>query len=76
MEIESKKPLFDHSKKVFIRIKLNDTKRHWEVWLSKNKRKWELEKSKLSLDDAIKYQQEIIDNNYKNLFNIVTSKKG
>lgn len=72
---ETKKALFDHTKQVFVRIKLDNAKRYWEIWTSKTKRNWELKKSKLTLDEAMKCQGEIINNNYKNLFEIVTDKK-
>lgn len=75
VEPEKRKALFDHSKQVFVRIKLDDAKKYWEVWTSKTKKNWEISKSKLSLDDAMMYQDEIINNNYKNLFEIVTVKK-
>lgn len=75
VEPEKKKALFDHTKQVFVKLKLNDTKKYWEVWVSKTKKNWELKKSKMSLDDAMMYQEEIINNNYKNLFELVTTKK-
>ena len=74
-EIEKRKSLFDHTKQVFSRIKLDDTKKYYEVWVSKSKKNWELKKSKMSFDEAMNYQEEIINNNYKNLFELVTTKK-
>jgi hypothetical protein len=75
VEPEKRKSLFDHSKQVFVRLKLNDTKKYWEIWTSKTKKNWELKKTKMSLDEAMMFQEEIINNNYKNLFEIVTTKK-
>jgi hypothetical protein len=56
-------------------LKLDGTKKYWEVWTSKTKKNWELKKSKMSLDEAMMFQEEIINNNYKNLFELVTTKK-
>ena len=75
VEPEKKKALFDHAKQVFVKLKLDGTKKYWEVWTSKTKKNWELKKSKMSLDEAMMFQEEIINNNYKNLFELVTTKK-
>lgn len=72
---ETKKSLFDHTKQIFVRLKMDDTKKYWEVWTSKTKKDWELKKKKMSLDEAMKYQDELINNNYRNLFELVTIKK-
>lgn len=72
---ETKKALFDHTQQIFVRLKMDNAKKYWEVWTSKTKKDWELKKNKMSLDEAMKYQEEIINNNYKNLFELVTVKK-
>lgn len=72
---ETKKALFDHTQQIFVRLKMDNAKKYWEVWTSKTKKDWELKKKNMSLDDAMKYQEEIINNNYKNLFELVTVKK-
>lgn len=66
--------LVDKSNKMFVRIKLSDDRKHWERWTSTNKRKWELSEKMKSLEDVLKSQQELIDNNYKNLFDVITKK--
>lgn len=66
--------LFDRVKKLYVRVQLSDNKKYWERWVSRSKRKWVLDKTRMTLDDAMKSQQDIIDNNYRNLFNVVTKK--
>ncbi len=67
--------LVDKSKKMFVKIKLSDNRKYWERWTSFNQRKWELEDKKIkSIVEVIESQQELIDNNYKNLFDVITKK--
>ena len=66
--------LVDKAKKMFVKIKLSDNRKHWERWVSHNKKEWELQDKIKSLEDVLKSQQELIDNNYKNLFNVITKK--
>lgn len=66
--------IFDRSKNVRVKIMLSENRRHWEKWVSTDNSKWEYLGKVKSLDEVIKSQQEIIDNNYKNLFNIITKK--
>lgn len=66
--------LFDRVKKLYFRVQLSDNKKYWERWVSRSKRKWVLDKTRMTLDEAMKSQQDIIDNNYRNLFNLVTKK--
>lgn len=66
--------LFDRVKKLYVRVQLSDNKKYWERWVSRSKRKWVLDKTRMTLDDAMSSQQDIINNNYRNLFNIVTKK--
>lgn len=66
--------IFDRSKNVRVRIVLSENRRHWEKWISKLNGKWELLGKVKTLDEVIKSQQDIIDNNYKNLFNIINKK--
>jgi hypothetical protein len=67
--------LFDHSNKLFVMIKKSADTNHWERFVSKNKKKWELTHSSLSLDDVLKFKEEVIDNNFKNLYNLIISKE-
>jgi hypothetical protein len=66
--------LIDKSKKMFVRIKLSDDRKCWERWTSTDKNNWELSSRMKSLEDVLKSQQELIDGNYKNLFDIITKK--
>ena len=66
--------LFDRVKKLYFRVQLSDNKKYWERWVSRSKRKWVLDKTRMTLDEVMKSQQDIIDNNYRNLFNVVTKK--
>lgn len=81
MEADSKKPkadiinLIDKSKKMYVKIKLSDNRKYWERWVSFNKRKWEMDSKLKSLEDVLKSQQDIIDNNYKNFYDMLKTKK-
>jgi hypothetical protein len=66
--------LVDKSKKVFVKIKLSENRKYWERWTSTNKKNWELSGEINSLEGVLKSQQELIDNNYKNLFDVISKK--
>jgi hypothetical protein len=66
--------LVDKSKKVFVKIKLSENRKYWERWTSTNKKNWELSGKIDSLEGVLKSQQELIDNNYKNLFDVISKK--
>ena len=66
--------LVDKSKKVFVKIKLSENRKYWERWTSTNKKNWELTGKIDSLEGVLKSQQELIDNNYKNLFDVISKK--
>lgn len=65
--------MFDHSTKLYVRVQLSEDKEYYEKWVSKNKRNWRLVDTMKSLDDVMSTQQELIDNNYKSLFDKITS---
>ena len=65
--------MFDHSTKQYTRICLSENKEYYEKWVSKNGRDWELKDTMNSLDEVMSIQQELIDNNYKNLFDKILS---
>lgn len=65
--------MFDHVNRIYVRIVLNEKKKYWEKWVSKNKRKWELVDKLKSLDEVLKSQQSLIDNNFKNLYKLIAS---
>lgn len=67
--------MFDHSSKLYVKIQLSKNKKYYEKWVSKDKRNWELVDTLKSFDQVMSTQQELIDNNYKNLFSKILSKK-
>ena len=67
--------LFDHTNNVFVRIRKSDDTIHWERVISKNKKSWVITHKCLSLEDALKFKEEVINNNFKNLFNLITDTK-
>jgi hypothetical protein len=60
--------------KVYVRINLSEDGNSWERWVSSDKKNWEISDKYLSLEDVLKSQQDIINNNYLNLFKIITEK--
>jgi hypothetical protein len=66
--------LFDRENKLYVRIKLNDTTKMWERWISKTKNKWEMTHNSMSLADVIKFQEEIVQNNYRNFYKMLFKK--
>jgi hypothetical protein len=48
--------------------------KYWEKWTSTNKLDWELSDRIETLEEVLKSQQELIDNNYKNLFDVIVKK--
>lgn len=79
MSIKQKKNetlrMFDHSTKLYIKIQLSDNKKYYEKWVSKNKKNWELVDTLKSFDQVMSTQQQLIDNNYMNLFSKILSDK-
>ena len=81
METDSRKNkadminLIDKSKKMHVKIKLSDDRKYWERWISFNKRKWEMDSKLKTLEEVLKSQQDIIDNNYRSFYDLVTTKK-
>ena len=67
--------MFDHSTKLYLKIQLSDNKKYYEKWVSKDKKDWDLVDKLKSFDQVMSTQQELIDNNYKNLFRKITSDK-
>lgn len=67
--------LLDRGKKIYTKIKLTADRKFWEVFVSSTKRNWRKTETGLTLDEVMKKKGEVIDSNYKNLFNIITEKK-
>jgi tRNA G10 N-methylase Trm11 len=66
--------LVDKTKKMYVRIKLSENRKYWERWVSSDKKTWELSGRLKTLTEVLESQQELIDNNYKNLFDVITRK--
>lgn len=66
--------MFDREKKLYVKIKLNSVTNHWERWISKTKNKWEMTHTSLSLADVIRYQEEIVSNNYRKFYKMFFKK--
>ena len=66
--------LTDKSKNVDVKIKKSTDGKYWERLVSKNGIDWVVDKRLDSLDDVLQSQQEIINNNYRNLFNLIRRK--
>ena len=67
--------MFDHTTKLYTRVKLSDNKKYYEKWVSSDNKNWELVDKLESFDQVMSTQQELIDNNYKNLFRKILSDK-
>lgn len=65
--------LFDQLNKVYVKICLGKDKK-WERWVSDTKKKWVLTHNSLSLDDVIKLKEEVVANNYNNLYSLILHK--
>lgn len=66
--------MFDHTTKLYTRVKLSDNKKYYEKWVSTDGENWELDKRLHSFDQVMLTQQELINNNFKNLFKKIISK--
>jgi cell division GTPase FtsZ len=70
MEQVSQFNFTDKYNKLFIRIKVG--KNGWDRFISLDKKKWKKTHSNLSMKEALSIQEDVINNNFKNLFNIIT----
>lgn len=73
METNTTIKMFDHLNKQYVEIRF--TENGWERWVSKNKERWQKTAVCKTLDLALRYKEEIINNNFRNFFNIVSNKK-
>ena len=67
--------MFDHSTKLYCKIQLSENKKYYEKYVSRDKKNWELISKLKSFDEVLTTQQELIDNNYMNLFRKISSGK-
>ena len=73
MENGSRFDLTDKQNKVHIRITV--TKNGWNRFVSQDKKKWKKTHSNLTLTEVLTIREEVINNNFKNLFKIITSEQ-
>ena len=73
MENGSRFDLTDKHNRVHIRITV--TKTGWNRYVSQDKKKWKKTHSNLSLTEVLTIREEVINNNFKNLFKLITSEK-
>jgi hypothetical protein len=67
--------MFDHSTKLYCKIQLSENKKYYEKYVSRDKKNWELISKLKSFDEVLTTQQELIDNNYMNLFRKISTGK-
>jgi hypothetical protein len=66
--------LFDRAEKIYVRFKLSENKDTWERWASKTKKNWVKTHQALTLEEVVTFQEEIVNDNFKNFFNIIMKK--
>jgi hypothetical protein len=66
--------LFDREEKIYVRFKLSENKDKWERWISKTKKDWVKTHQALTLEDVLKFQEDVVNDNFRNLFNIIMKK--
>lgn len=66
--------LFDRVEKIYVRFKLSENKDKWERWVSKTKKDWTMTHEALTLKEVLQFQEEVINDNFRNFFNMITKK--
>jgi len=64
--------LFDRKNGLFIKLKPGKT--GWERFESKTKKEWVKTHQSLTLKEALRFKEDVINNNFLNLFKIITKK--
>lgn len=70
-ELSNKKQM----KKIHSRIQLSPSGKHWERWESNDRVNWKVTHRRMSLDEALKKQQEVVIQNHKNLLSDILRKE-
>lgn len=65
--------MFDHLNKEYVEIR--HTENGWERWVSKTKSRWDKIAVFKTMDSALKYKNEVINNNFKHLYNLIKNKR-
>lgn len=66
--------LFDRVEKIYVRFKLSENKDKWERWVSKTKKEWMKTHESLTLKEVLQFQEEVINDNFRKFFNMITKK--
>lgn len=66
--------LFDHTNKIYVRFRKCSNGIGWQRWVSKSKRKWTLMETFNTMEEALRHKEEIVNNNYRNLYNLIVKK--
>lgn len=66
--------LFDRVEKIYVRFKLSENKDKWERWVSKTKKDWTMTHEALTLKEVLQFQEQVINDNFRNFFNMITKK--
>jgi hypothetical protein len=64
--------MFDHTTKLYVRIKKSNE--GWDRMVSKTKKVWKLTHKALSMDEVLRFKEEIVNNNFRNLYGVISKK--
>lgn len=62
-------------KKIHSRIQLSPSGKHWERWESNDRVTWIITHRRMTLDEALRKQQEVVVQNHKNLLTDILRKE-
>ena len=62
-------------KKIHSRIQLSPTGKHWERWESNDRVTWRITHRRMTLDEALRKQQDVVLQNHKNLLTDILRKE-
>jgi hypothetical protein len=62
-------------KKIHSRIQLSPTGKHWERWESNDQVTWRITHRRMTLDEALRKQQDVVLQNHKNLLTDILRKE-
>ena len=68
-------PNKNQMKKIHSRIQLSPSGKHWERWESNDRVTWKITHRRMTLDEALKKQQEVVIQNHKNLLTDILMKE-
>jgi hypothetical protein len=62
-------------KKIHSRIQLSPSGKHWERWESNDRVTWRITHRRMTLDEALRKQQDVVLQNHKNLLTDILRKE-